>query len=139
MVDADVLEDDVLHKVVRGLRRILQSISSPKDGLSVIEGISRRLFGGATQFQVSGNKPTDPSLHIATVCDFDDVKPLLVQIKRLHKDDRRIRNALAPHPSDSAMEKVAAVINEYAPFIPILTLGGPFKLFWATTDVAPAV
>jgi hypothetical protein len=136
LLQAGLLTPRKLRLALRGLRRTLHSLPDKHEDKQLISSLAALRNSVASLFQAIANEGPPDHLTIAAVRTFDDVKAMLTEIQKVHKEDRRIRAALAPKPPESAIRLAAEALNEYIPRMPALALGIPFNLFWATTREA---
>jgi hypothetical protein len=133
LVRSNLLDPKNLRLALRGMRMALRKAPNPCTEDELISHLSLLRNSMATKFQAIASERPGGHVTIAAIRSFDDIKPMLFEIEKVHKVDRRVRAALAPRPPAEVIRAVAGVINEYIPKMPTLALGIPFNLFWATT------
>jgi hypothetical protein len=133
LLQAELLEPRKLLLALRGLRRVARKLPDGYTDAQLVSCLAGLRNPVAPLFQAIANELPPDDLTITAVRTFDDVRTMLTEIQKVHKDDRRIRAALAPRPPVNAIRSAADTLNEYIPRMPSLALGIPFNLFWATT------
>ncbi len=117
---------------LRALSRALQSMPKRYSASRLKRELFSQFQNRAYQFQVAGVETPDRDTYIASVGRFELIKEFLTQIGAVDKNNRRVRSALAPHPSEQALRGAADVINEFSNTMDVLVLKGAHNIFFAT-------
>lgn len=132
MVIAELMTLKHLGIAVKGLERALRSVRKPANGKTLVDAIKKLVHPRSPSLHLLCCERPLQNIKIVTVKSFEDIIPMIQEIRKSHKDDMDARLALQPHAPSGAIRKAADLINKYAPRMS-LKLGGLHDVFWATT------